>query len=229
MKRLTIYLFASILFGSFSFAQQKETRSLASFSEISVSEAIEVELIRGNKEEAVVEVDGTDLEDIVTEVRGDRLEIEMRDRERYTYRNVDVKVYLTYREIEEIDVSSAADVYSKDILSTDELDIEVSSAGDVDLEIDVEVLDVKVSSAGDVELSGKAKRQFVKVSSSGDYDAYDLVSEDADVDASSSGDAMIYVSGTLEADASSAGKVYYKGDPERVYADSSSGGKVRKS
>lgn len=209
-------------------AQERETRSIGSFDEISVSEAITVELKKGSKEEAIVEVEGADLDDIVTEVSGDRLRVEMRNGGR-NYRNANVKVYVTYVELEEIDVSSAADVYSDGVISTEKLDVEVSSAGDVDIEVDVDVLEVRVSSAGDMEVKGRANKQYVKVSSSGDYDGYDLESKIAEVDASSSGDARVFVTEKLDADASSAGSISYRGDPEKVYADSSSGGRVRRS
>ena len=207
--------------------QRSETRSLRSFTEVSVAEAIDMELVKGSQEEIIVEVSGGDLDDVITEVSGDRLRVHMRDGIRR--RNIDVKVTLTFVEIDEIDVSSAADLYSRDVIEGRSLDIEVSSAADADLKVRVEELEVRVSSAGDLEIEGTATRQYVKVSISGDYDAYDLESEEAEVDVSSSGDARITVTKSLDADASSSGTVTYRGDPERVYADSSSSGKVRKS
>ncbi len=225
MKRIfTALLSVAITF--IAAGQRGETRSLSSFSAISVGEAIDVEITPGNKEEAIVEVSGTNPDNVITEVFGDRLKIHMA---RGNWRNVDVKVYVTYKEIDEIDVSSAADLVTNGVLRSKELEVEVSSAGDAELEIDVEELEVRVSSAGDLSISGRTKEQYVRVSSSGDYDGYDLESEYAEVDASSSGDARVNVSDKLDADASSSGSVYYKGDPSKVYADSSSGGRVRKS
>lgn len=227
MKRKIISYSVAFLFAFGVFAQKKETRSLSSFSEISVGQAISVEIRKGDKEEAIVEVSGADLEDVRTEVRGDRLKIEMGNRR--SYRNVDVNVWVTYKYIDEIDVSSAADFISDGVIEARELDVEVSSAGDVDIEVNVEELEVSVSSAGDLEVKGYATKQYIEVSSSGDYDAYDLESVDVDVNVSSSGDARINVTGTLDADASSSGTVQYRGNPEKVYVDSSSAGKVRKS
>ena len=185
-----------------------------------------MEVTPGDKEEAIVEVDGARLDNVITEVYGDRLKIKM---ERGNWRNVDVYVYVIYKSLDEIDVSSAADLVTNGTLVSDKLEVEVSSAGDAKLEIEVEELEVRVASAGDLSIAGKAKEQYVKVSSSGDYDGYDLESEFAEVDASSSGDARVNVSDKLEADASSSGSIYYRGNPTKVYADSSSGGRVRKS
>lgn len=226
MKKIFAYSICLFFLLTAAIAQERDTRKLKSFSSISVGEAIDVEIKAGNEEKAIVEVDGTSPNNVMTEVFGDRLKIRMRQG---NWRNVDVKVYVTYKEIDEIDVSSAADLVSDGVIKSEQLEIEVSSAGDVEVEVDVEELEVRVSSAGDLTIEGRATEQYVKVSSSGDYDGYDLESEVAEVDASSSGDARVFVTKELEADASSSGSVYYRGNPTKVYVDSSSGGRVRKS
>ena len=62
-----------------------------------------------------------------------------------------------------------------------------------------------------------------------DYGAFDLESEEARIDVSSAGDARVFVTKEIDADASSGGSVFYRGNPDKVYIDASSGGKVRKS
>ena len=105
----------------------------------------------------------------------------------------------------------------------------MSSAGSADLEIDVAELEVEVSSSGDLNIQGKARSQRVSVSSAGDYDGFDLACEEAYVRASSAGSARITASKEIDAKASSAGSVRYKGNPDKVYVNSSSGGGVSKS
>lgn len=220
-----ILIFGFLAFGQIN-AQVSETRSLSSFSSVSMGESINVELVKGSKEEALVEVRGADLSDVLTDISGDRLRIRM-DGNR-NFRNVTVNIRLTYVSIDEIDVSSSADLISKGPLVSEDLDIEVSSSGDAILEIEVTNLNIKVSSSGDLDLSGSATYQRVEVSSKGDYNAYDLESEEAELDVSSAGDAYVNVSRRIDAKASSAGSVVYKGNPDKVYGDSSSSGKVRK-
>ena len=220
-----ILIFGFLAFGQIN-AQVSETRSLSSFSSVSMGESINVELVKGSKEEALVEVRGADLSDVLTDISGDRLRIRM-DGNR-NFRNVTVNIRLTYVSIDEIDVSSSADLISKGPLVSEDLDIEVSSSGDAILEIEVTNLNIKVSSSGDLDLSGSATYQRVEVSSKGDYNAYDLESEEAELDVSSAGDAYVNVSRRIDAKASSAGSVVDKGNPDKVYGDSSSSGKVRK-
>ncbi|MBV6645204.1 MAG: DUF2807 domain-containing protein [Cyclobacteriaceae bacterium] len=225
MKRL--FPFIALLVSTFAYSQRSETRSLPSFTEVSVAEAIHLVISEGNKEEAEIQVSGTDLDHVITEVSGGKLKIHMEGKRNFN--NAKVNIKLTYKNLNGIFVSSAADLESTGPIKSDRLRIEVSSAGDADLDVDVRELDIRVSSSGDLDLRGRATIQSVRVSSSGDYDAYDLTSESAEIEASSSGDARVTVSERIDAQASSSGTVYYKGDPEKVFANSSSSGRVRKS
>jgi len=207
-------------------AQESETRSLSDFSEVSVGEAISVVLIPGNKNEAVVKVRNIDLEDVETNVSGGMLKIELNGNR---YRNIDVEISLTYKYIDEVSVSSAADVVTIGPIKSASLDISVSSAADAELDIIAEEIDIDVSSSGDLTISGKTNSQRVSVSSAGDYDAYDLDCDEAYVRASSAGSARINASKKIDAKASSAGSVNYKGNPDKVSVSSSSGGDINKS
>ncbi len=207
-------------------AQNTETRSLSEFSELSVGEAINVILVPGSKNEAVIKTKNIDLDDVRTDVSGRRLKIELSGNR---YRNVDVEITLTYKSIDDISVNSAADVVTRGVLKSSSLEISVSSAGNADLEIDVAELELQVSSSGDLNLQGKARSQRVNVSSAGDYDGFDLSCEDAYVRVSSAGSARINASKKIDAKASSAGSIRYKGNPDKVYVNSSSGGGVSKS
>jgi len=207
----------------FVLAQKSETRELSSFSSISVGESIDVYLKQGSSESLRIEVSGMDIEEVLTEVKGDRLKIHL---ERGNYRNIDVEVWVTYKTIKEIEVRSAASVNTQGVLKSNSLRIDASSAADGDLEIDVERLVVDVASSADLEVHGNATTQQVSVVSAGKYDAYDLDCEEAEVSAVSAGSARVMASKKLDARASSAGSIRYKGNPDKVYEDESSGGSV---
>ena len=58
MKKISIFALGLFLFFGIV-AQDRETRQLDEFNEISVGEAIDVEIKAGNKEQCIVEVEGT--------------------------------------------------------------------------------------------------------------------------------------------------------------------------
>ena len=225
MKKTILTLSMLVLWTStILLAQNSETRDLPSFNRISVGEAIEVYLKQGSSEKAEIKVSGIDLDEVLTDVKGDRLKIHL---ERGNYRNIDVEVWLTYKDLEGIDMNSAASVNTDGVLKASTLRINASSAADGDLQLDVGELTVQVSSSADLEVSGKAVHQDVSVSSAGKYDGYDLDCEEAEVNADSAGSARVNVSKKIDARANSAGSIRYRGNPDKVYEDENSGGSVR--
>jgi Putative auto-transporter adhesin, head GIN domain len=208
MKKLvSVVLFIFVV--SFSFAQESEVRSVASFTGVKAAEAIDVYLKKGDKESVRVET-----------------KIHMRDG---SYRNRNVKVYVTYVSINKVSASSAANVFSEGTIRASSFSVSVSSAASVELAIEAESSSVEASSAGDVVLEGKVKSLEVEASSAGEIDAYALESEMVEAGASSAGSIKVNVTKQLDAHASSGGSIRYRGAPGRTNTDSSSGGSVKKS
>lgn len=245
MKKLLLFVW---VLGTFltGFTQSTDTRSLRSFDRVSAAEGVEVFLTAGSVESARIEASRISVEDVLTEVSGGKLSIHL---EGNNHRNVDVKVYVTYKELSGLSASSAASIKVEDdvdargnfdigassagsvsvSLSAESVDIDVSSSGDVNAEVRVAELDAEMSSAGDIDISGTAKYAAVSGSSSGGFDGYDFVCDEADLRVSSGASIKITVNEKLDGRASSGGSIRYKGAPSQVNANSSSGGSVRKS
>jgi len=200
-------------------------RKAASFTGVRVSTGIDVHLRQGNNETLSVEADENLHEYIITEVRQGVLHV-------YTDANIRKaerkRVYVTMKEVESIKTSSAGDVVGETPIKCDRLELSASSAGDIKLEISAKELKVNISSSGDITLSGEADILDADLSSAGDLNAVNLEVREADVSASSAGDADINVSERLRARASSAGDINYRGNPQYVDSHSSSGGGIRK-
>lgn len=210
-------------------AQEKETRSLDDFSSIEVGEAIELIITQGDKNEAIVEVDGVELDDVVTDVRGSQLKIERANTGRNNNNSRgEVVIRLTYKSIDEISVSSAASVFSKSKIKADNFELKASSAGQMELDLDVADLEVDVSSAGSIEVSGTCTSLDLDASSAGRFEGYDLVCGAIKADMSSGGTGEVSVKDRLEVDAGTGGALYYKGNPDKVLADTNLGGRVQR-
>ena len=221
------FLLFLLLVPCLALAQQSETRPVGAFSGIKAGEAIDVYLKKGDKESVKVEVSGDNLGNVVTEVVGSYLKIHMRENS-FFRSNTSVKVYVTYVKINKIYASSAANVFVEGVLQAEDLELQASSAADIELKIEAGDVRVHASSAADIILEGTAKSINADASSSGDIDAYALQVESADVQASSAGSIKLSVSQALEAGASSGGSVRYRGNPSRTNTHSSSGGSVKK-
>lgn len=218
-----------VLVTSISFAQQSQTRNVGSFTGVKVAEGIDVYLKKGDKESVRVEVYGTRLDNVITEVSGSYLKVHMRDEDRDD-RNANVKVYVTYVKIDKLSASSAGSIFSEGTIATNSMEISSSSAANVEITINANgPVEVSSSSAGEVEIKGKAKSLLAEASSAGEIDAYDLEAQKVTADASSAGSIKVNVSEELNAQASSGGSIRYRGNPDRSNTNSSSGGSVKKS
>jgi len=216
-----------VVTGLWAQAQEIQTRSVGSFTGVKAEEGIDVFLKRGAKESVRVEVTGTSLENIITEVSGSYLKVHMRSGD-YPG-SVNAKVYVTYVKINKLSASSAGSVFSEGSLETDELELSVSSAGNVDLMLKAGTVEVSASSAGEVELKGTADIIIAEASSAGEIDAYDLASKKVKAEASSGGSIKVSVTDELDAHASSGANIRYRGNPNKSITNSSSGGSVKKS
>jgi len=203
----------------------KKDRSPMQASGVRVSTGIDVYLTQGSDFKLEVEADENLHEYIITEVHNGVLsvytDVNIRDAEMK-------KVYVTLKEINSVSTSSAGDVIGETPVKTENLRLSASSAGDIKLEIYAETIDANISSSGDVTLIGETDMLEADLSSAGDLNAFNLKAREADVSASSAGDADIYVTEKLNARSSSAGDINYKGNPKYIDAHSSSAGGVHR-
>jgi len=202
----------------------KEDRKISSFNAIEVSGAFDVHLTQGSKESLVVEADENLMGLIITEIKGGKLKI-------YTKENIkkakELNIYLTFVNIDDIDISGAVELESENKLKFDDLKIESSGASEIELELRVNVMEIETSGASEINLRGKAN--IVNLSSSGasEMEALDLETATFNIDISGAGEAKIFVIETLNVDVSGAASIRYKGDPT-VSSSISGAGSVRK-
>ena len=139
------------------------------------------------------------------------------------------KVHVTLPLLTALKISSAGDCKGQGLFHCDDLELGISSAGDLDLEVEARRIDLDISSSGDCRLAGKADVFNASLSSAGDLHAFDLMAGQVKVDVSSAGDARVYATDEISMNASSAGNIYYKGDAQviRIISKSSAGNIVK--
>jgi Putative auto-transporter adhesin, head GIN domain len=188
-----------------------ETRTVAGFSAIAVSNAITVEVKIGPATAVRVEADDNIIQHIVTNVSDGELSIKVK--ELHNFGDAHIKVYITTPDIESIKASSSAEVKVADVIKSDKkLTFKASSSADIEAEVDAPDVEAEANSSASVTLRGRTKNYKAEASSSGDIKSAELLSENADVDASSSGSATVHASVSLNAKASSSGSIDYYGE-----------------
>ena len=228
MKKTILSLVMGILTASLVFSQT-ETRNLGNFNGVSASTGVKVILKKSSETKAIIVTQNCEPSEVSTEIEGGTLKVKFKKSGWRVVKNRRATVTVHYKNLEQLDVSSGANISSENIIVARELDVNASSGGSLSTRVEAGRLDVDVSSGGEVELSGQADAQNIDVSSGGVYKGHDLKSKSANADASSGGVARIWVTEALIADASSGGAIDYKGKPSSVNVDASISGAVRSS
>ena len=203
-------------------------RSVGSFSEVEVHGAIDVHVSQGDSKPVRIEGDENLLEYIEIKQNGNKIEV--RSRRGYNLKPTsDLKIYVTSPNFSKIDVSGACDIIGDTKISNnDRLNLQVSGAGDIRMEVDVPVVTADISGSGSVNLRGKTRDFSCDLSGAGHARCFDLLSENTTIDISGAGDAEVYASMKVDAEVSGAGTVKYKGDAATVNQKVSGAGSVRK-
>jgi Putative auto-transporter adhesin, head GIN domain len=137
-------------------------------------------------------------------------------------------ITVTAPNFDKFEIDGSADLICNDPIDGDDLTLEVSGSGTMQLgDVLFDDIEADVSGSGDIALEGKALRLNFEVSGSGDLDALDCPVKETDVRVSGSGTVRVDVSDHLKARISGSGDVFYRGNPT-LDVNVSGSGKVRK-
>lgn len=226
--RSMIYLAAMMIVTSV--AAQKTEIDVDDFSELTFGTSGVLYLSQGSENKVVVDADEDVLDKIEFDQRGDRLVIRNRNNRGWNrgWGRNELKVYVTMRDISAIKLSGSGPIYSETLLQTDDLDVELSGSGSMELEVESRDLEIGISGSGSIEMEGSGEDVYAKISGSGKIRADDLEVKSLDARISGSGNIYMTVEDEIEASISGSGNVYYKGNPDRVINSASGSGKIRR-
>jgi hypothetical protein len=190
MKKLAILVL--MLVSGFAFAQNKETRTVGSFSKLSFRVPGKLILKQGATASVVLEGDKEFLSKIETSVEGGKLTIGREDKWRWTdwswKDDNKITAYVTMTTIEYLGVAGSGDLIGEGKFSSEDLNLKVSGSGSIQIEVDAKgMIDTDVSGSGDVSIKGTCQNFDSSISGSGKVNAQVSISGKADVSISGSG------------------------------------------
>ncbi|MDN5216519.1 head GIN domain-containing protein [Fulvivirgaceae bacterium BMA12] len=203
----------------------KQNIDVSDFSEINVSGFYEVTLTPGASEEVIIETDENLFDFIEVYVRQNRLVISSKESLKSDF---GIKVNVIYNNLESISSSGASIIKTDGTLKAPDVEIAMSGAGLIEMDVECKVLSLNLSGAGMIKLSGRTHKQFLDLSGAGSVDAYAFRSDECSVGVSGVGAAKVYVNDRLNATVSGIGGIQYRGNPSEVHQDVSGVGKVKK-
>lgn len=201
-------------------------RNLTGFNSIEVSGAIEVHIVQGP--ESVKVTADQNLQEYI-EIFTDRGVLVIQNKKNFNLEPTgEIKILVSAPNYTNLDVSGASAITSDGpITGNSELGIEASGASKVELNVNVPRLSVDISGACNVNLNGKSTDFVAQASGASNVKAFNLITENADVDLSGASEAEITANTKITVDASGASHVSYKGNAS-VAQNVSGAGSVKK-
>ncbi|RIW12942.1 DUF2807 domain-containing protein [Algoriphagus lacus] len=213
-SRIFSLIVALFLLGSAAQAQKSETRTPGSFNKIENGGSWDVVITKGSKDEVRLETTSFDLSKVITKVEDRTLKIKL---EKGNYSNVNLKVYVTVRELESVGASGSGDVVLDSDFGADSFSLGLSGSGSITTKnINASKLNVGMSGSGKISIAGgQADEASIGQSGSGDLDALNFTAESVKIGKSGSGDTSIGVTESFTVGSSGSGNIYYRGNPEK--------------
>ena len=193
-----------------------QPRSIGAFTKVEVSNAFDIYLVQGNESALAVSASNAEFRDkIKTYVQNGTLHIKF-DADKNFWNSLknnkmNLKAYISFKSLEELQVSGACNLNLVNDISVDKLKIRMSGASDLKGKINAKFLDINLSGASDVRLSGVVENLNISASGASDFKGYDLAANYCVADVSGASSVQITVNKELNAKASGASDINYKG------------------
>jgi hypothetical protein len=192
-----------------------EERTHSGFSKIALEIAADLYVTQGDEYGVNIEASENLMEIIETKVSGTTLVIDLK-KGKCIKNDHSIKVYITLPELKELNVSGSGDIFVPNKLITDELELDISGSGRVEMDsLFVNHIETKISGSGEIILVAMdtVETEKIDISGSGEIRAFDVLAKTVDIRVSGSGECQVHAIETLEVDISGSGDVTYKGNP----------------
>ncbi|MBL7739541.1 MAG: DUF2807 domain-containing protein [Chitinophagaceae bacterium] len=204
-----------------------QPRSISNFDAVDVSSAIHLYIKQDSFFSVKVETDENLQQYIIVGEDKGTLYIKQEDNTSLDATGK-IKVYVSAPVFKSVEASGACQVKGEGTLSSpDGLDVRVSGASGLELDVETPKVTADMSGASNITLRGKTRDLFIKGGGASHAKCFDLLSENADVDVSGASNADVSASVKLDAEASGASDIRYKGSPS-VHENKSGAGNIKK-
>ncbi len=130
--------------------------------------------------------------------------------------NPTMKLYVSMKNIEELQVNSGGKIISENSLASNNLSLAVNGNGSMDVDIKGDILKTEVSGSGSLALRGYATSLDALLSGSGTINGYTCPVENAKVKVTGSGSCELNVSNMIDAMVMGSGQIKHKGNTKNT-------------
>jgi len=188
-----------------------ENPNLPLFNSVIMTTAGKVNIEYGSIQKLSASADDNLLKYITTDVSDGILNIGITPN--ISLSNLTLVIDITMTDLRELSTISAGSIEGKNTFTADDVHLNIGSAGNICVDLEVDTLFSDISSAGNLYLTGSTDYQHATLSSAGNLFAYGLITQTTDITVNSVGNAEVSAIQYLFARLNSIGSVFFKGNP----------------
>lgn len=202
-----------------------ETRKTGDFTKLEISGGYKVVLKQDSSQSVTVSADDNLLQYIQTNTSGGTLEIK-------TKRNIcgskEITLVVGVRNLDGLKAAGGIEIKSEGRLNTKDLELQLSGATKVEMDLSAANVRAKGSGATELDLRGQAASADVRLTGSGKINALDFVVGRYNLETTGASECNINVLNELNVHSTGASDVKYRGNPSSVNTDKTGAASVKK-
>lgn len=193
------------------YEETTQTYSVSGFDRLDMGSAFRITVRQGTTFAVEARGNRSDVNDLVVAVRNGTLTAQYDNYRRN--RRHDMYITITIPTLRGVNFSGASRSTISGFPNVNSLDIDLSGASKSDVTVSTTRLTTAISGASTLTLNGSSSGLTGDVSGASKLNAYDLLTETADLEVSGASNVQIRVKEALTVSASGASKVRYRGTP----------------
>lgn len=191
-----------------------DKRQVAEFTKLDIAGSFNVTLVQDSSNAVTINADDNIISIVKTDMSGDKLKISTDNKNICSSKKINITIGV--RNLKSIGASGAVEITSNGQLKLGDLNLNLSGATKVNLDVAASNIETKSSGVSDVTLKGQASSHTIALSGSGNVYAFDLVVGKYSIEASGQSDCEINVLSELNIHTTGASDIKYKGNPTTI-------------
>lgn len=212
----------ALLSGTIKAQDSSIVPEVAPFSAIEAGGIFKIELIQGENHFVEITADESILSDVDVRVRNGVLKLGFSG----STRRASITATVMTPEVEKINLSGASSLNASTVIESPSLELILSGASSITMEVQTESLRSRVSGASNLTLTGEAREHNVSASGASQIRAQQLATSITIARLSGASNARVEASESLDVNASGTSKVMFSNEPEDIKVRTSGMGSV---
>jgi carbon monoxide dehydrogenase subunit G len=230
MNKTGLFISACLMATLMSFsgqAQNTRTFSVSGFNKLSLGNAFKIDVKQGSNFSVRAEGRAEDLDDLESAVSGGVFKLRYKGNGWNKNRRT-VTVMITMPNLQGVEFSGASSVQVGRFSGVRNMDIEVSGASKVNMELAAQKVSMELSGASSLTLSGSCDVLNGEVSGASSFRGKDFPAREVSIDASGASSAAVTASNAIHAEASGASSIRYSGNAKDIHSSTSGASSVKR-